>query len=79
MLVEAVTGRLTDEATYVQCRVAGKSITFLLDTGARASILKKATVNKLQPVVHEQDIGHRLKACNESAIATMDAVEVPVA
>jgi predicted aspartyl protease len=48
MSVEAVTGRLTGEATYVQCIVAGKPITLLLDTGARASILNKATVNKLQ-------------------------------
>jgi hypothetical protein len=76
MSVEAVTGRLTGEATYVQCRVAGKPITLLLDTGARASILNKATVNKLQLVVHEQDI--RLKAYGGSAIATLGAVEVPV-
>jgi hypothetical protein len=37
ILVEVVTGK----AAHVQCRVAGKLNTLLLDTGAHANILNK--------------------------------------
>ena len=74
--VEAVVGRLTGEAIYVQYKVAGQSITLLMDTGARASILNKATVSRLHLEVRKEDI--RLKAYGGTPIATLGTTEVPV-
>jgi hypothetical protein len=74
--VKAVVGKLTGEAVYVQCKVAGQSITLLMDTSAQASILNEATVSRLHLEVHKEDI--RLKAYDGTPIATLGTTEVPV-
>ena len=75
--VEAMSSKCIGESKYVQCMVANRPISLLLDTGVHVSILNCESVAKLQLTVQPATDMH-LRAYGGSPIATLGAVETSV-
>lgn len=75
--IEAVSDIRIGASKYVQCKVADRPISLLLDTGARVSILNSETVDALHLIVQPCTDIH-MKGYGESPIATQGVVKTVV-
>ena len=77
-VLSADTSESTADFKFIECRIAGRNISLLLDLGAKVSILHKSFVFGLRPREIIRPSSIRLKTYTGTPVPTIGVVQLPV-